>query len=366
MADNQIDIAIKTTGNVLVKDLKIFINDIPVDFEINNDLVKISWPKQIGIHQLKLILQTNTRVEIQQVIVDHCDLRKLLHLSWAHDNHGNRSQPATELWEAGQQWILPFGYPLSHWLTLNENKFQNGVYGQNLLEKFWQWHPTNIVLPESFPQIIRDFFQYNFDYTVVDKSKFSSMDIPYMKYVPEISKILVDQAAQEITNNLNSIIKQGHNYGSFVKNQKEFDLNDDDQWKIIWLLKSDSSKKFTEEFSAVWKLVDSLNIDFITVFIGVLPPGGFIYPHIDDVNLDNPAYAQYQGCTQIYIPLKWPEDNYIKFANAGILDSNTGPVVVNNQGFAHAVVNNSNEHRYVLAVRANIVDIFDRCTPETK
>jgi hypothetical protein len=366
VTNNQIDIVIETTGDVLVEDLKIIINDSPVDFEIINSHIKILWYKQFGIHQLKLVSQHNKRFGIKSVIVDCCDLRKLLHLSWVNDNQGNQLQPATDLWEQGQQWILPFGYPLSNWLTVNENKFRNGVYGNNLLENLWQWHPTGIALPDSFPQIIRDFFQFDFNYTTVDKNNFSLVDIPYMRYTPEISKILIDRATEEITHNLNCMIEEGNDYGSFIKNQEEFDLANDDVWKILWLLRSGGPRKFTKEFSAVWELVDSLNVDFITVFIGMLPPGGFIYPHVDDVNLNNPTYTQYQGCTQIYIPLKWPNGNYIKFANAGTIGPEYGPVVVNNQCFTHSAVNNSAEHRYVLAVRANVADIFNCCTPQTK
>ena len=362
MKEDQIEISIKTADTISKENLELFINNTPVEFTVDYQHIEILWPKKFGIHQLKLTSNSSKKINIEQVSIDHCDLRKLLHLSWTIDNFDNRLQPSTELCE-GQHWILPFGYPVSHWLVLNSNKFRNNMYGQNLVEKYWHWYPESIELPNSFPQTIRDFFQYNFDYTTVDKTCYTSADIPYMKYPGEISKVLLDQSIEEITQHMDIMTQEGNNYGTFAGNQQEYKIHNDEAWKILWLLKSDGSKKFVNEFPSIWKLVESLKVDFISVFIGTLPPGGLIYPHVDDVNLTNPDYKNYNGCTQIYIPLKWPKGNYIKLANAGVLDLVDGPMVINTQYFAHAVVNNSDEYRHVLGIRTNVADIFDRCCP---
>ena len=49
------------------------------------------------------------------------------------DNAGKIFQPATQLWQAGQIWILPFGFPVSAWLELTEQKIPANLFGQDIL-----------------------------------------------------------------------------------------------------------------------------------------------------------------------------------------------------------------------------------------
>ena len=118
-----------------------------------------------------------------------------------------------------------------------------------------------------------------------------------------------------------------------------------------------------EQFPAVTALLDSLALDQWYAFIGVLPPGGFIYPHrdFDTAKQNNDSYQEYKGCTQLYIPVYWPKDNYIKFADAGILNFESGQsVVINSDYYSHCLVNNSDQNRIVIGVRCH-QDILKDC-----
>mgnify|MGYP003349575654 CR=1 FL=1 len=104
-------------------------------------------------------------------------------------------------------------------------------------------------------------------------------------------------------------------------------------------------------------------MDIFYCFLGVLSPNNFIYPHTDDheQNNYNKDFLCYKGCTQLYIPLKWPKGSSLKFGNVGELPFEKGPLVINNDYFTHAGINPSDEYRYVLAIRSHR-SIIDNCT----
>lgn len=356
------------TDGVTADLLTIQVDGLPVEFTLENNQITINTNCWAGMHQLEVQSASNEKIKINEVFFDGCDIRKLIYLSFVKDKNNTQWQPCTELWSTDQTWVLPFAYPLSHWLTLAEGKFKNGVFGSNLHEQYYVWHPIPTVLPDTIPGVIRDFFQHSFDFVAVNHNDPDFVvKAPYMKFKPEIPQPLINNAVTEVHQNLEFIKTHASPYGQSAANIKEFKgLTDENSWKPFWFYRNAnaSSMQFIvntfDQFPHIKSLLDYLDLDIWGAFLGVLPAGAFIYPHVDDGSVSQPGYENYQGCTQLYLPLLWPQGNYIKLAGAPALDLHDGPYVINNDTFTHAVVNTSNEIRYVLAVRCH-KNILTRC-----
>lgn len=345
-------ISIKLNGSIDTKDVAIKIDNKLIDFELSNGSVVLKSDLSFGFHKLQIVNLSQKKIQIDKVFIDGNNIRKLIYLSWSNLQQ-QRFQPCTELWETNQSWTLPFVYPLSQWIAVAETKIRNDYYGKDLSEKYFIWYPDSIEIDENFPQVIQDFFQYNFDITVVDKHDHTCHQIPYVKFQGTISNDLLAVATKEILNNLDIIMDHGTGYGQRNENLDEFNLLDENTWRILWLKKRFKENSFLDRFPDTWKLIDSLKMDFWQAFIGLLPPKGFIYPHTDNTTDKDLKNSPYVGCTQLYIPIQWPEKSYVKFANAGIVDMSTGPMLVNTDHFTHSVVNDSDQPRIVLALGLN-------------
>lgn len=364
-------LAITYSGDINQADINITIDSCPVDFLISDNCISIAAPDNFGFHLLKITSLSNKRFNIETVLVDGADLRKLLYLSWICNSDGTRMQPATECWEAGQVWILPYGNPLSFWISTAEKKITNDLYGKNLDDHYWIYYPDTIELSQHlFPDVLTDFFKYNFDFTAVPKSSEPDLlPIPYMEYSKDIPKILLNSVLKEFVDNRDYIEEHKSSYGQHSGNKKEFgDKLTGTEWVLFWLhhrLASDDKKALYQThldlFPATKELLTFLNHKYWSVFIGIVPPGGFIYPHSDNVHTVRADYEEFQGCTQLYIPLQWADGNYIKFAGAGSPNLSNGPMVINNDRFTHAVVNDSTQDRYILAIRCD-KSIEKNCT----
>jgi hypothetical protein len=347
------------------EELVVKLNNKEVQFVSSDKNIVVDTLENFGLHQLNIISKTNKRFAINYVEIDGCNLRKLIYLAWSDTKQKKKLQPCNELWETDQIWTLPFGYPVSNWINLVERKFPAGSFGKNLYENYWIWYPQSIILEQKFPAVVRDFFKYNFDFTVVEKEKYDISQLPYFYPNKIIEKKLIVEALSEALKEI-KLIK---NYSKFPdqtkENKKEFGLEENIEWKLMQLVKENGPDMHRDLFPALWKLIDSLflkNIFYASV--GILPPGGIIYPHIDNRWNRNETYSIFKGCLQLYIPLEWPEGNYIKLANAGIPNVESNFVVINNDSFVHSLVNTSHKERIVLVIRVakeNLPEIGVRC-----
>lgn len=354
-----ISIFIKTNTQISHSDICVEVNNKAVEFTLSDTEISIYTDCTFGLHKLKLTNVNPIRLEILQVAVNGCSLRKMLYLSWIENSASEKFQPGTEMWETGQSWHLPFGYPVSYWLELVETKFPNGVLGKNLYEQYWIYYPDSITVnSDQFPNVITDFFLYNFNFTVIPKETATAEQIPYMWYKKVIPETLLELARHEVLENINNSTTES--YTQLVENQKEFGNKFTSKWNVTWLYKHGKKSSLAADYPHIQSIIDLLELDCWSVFIGKLSPGDFIYPHVDDMNKSNPEYSKYQGCTQLYIPLIWPEGNFIKLAGVGTLPTNSGPMVINNDTFTHGGVNTSNQPRYALGLRVN-KKILDDC-----
>jgi len=350
-------IFIETAGQISQSDICIEINGQAVDFTTSESGISIHTDCTFGLHRLTLTSVNPIRLEILQVFVNGSSLRKMLYMSWIKNLDHEKFQPGTVLWEAGQTWHLPFGYPVSYWLELAENKFSPGELGTNLYEKYWIYYPDSMTVDsEKFPNIIRDFFLHNFNYTVVPKETTTAEQIPYMWYKKSIPHSLVELAGQEAIKNIGETTNSS---AHLTENQKEFRDKFNSNWDVTWLYKYGKRLPCADDYPHVQKIIDLLDLDCWSVFIGKLSPGDFIYPHVDNQSKSNPEYENYQGCTQLYVPLVWPAGNFIKIAGAGILPMDEETLVINNDTFTHSVINASTQTRYALGLRVNKKIIHD-------
>ncbi len=345
-------IFIKTAGQLQPGDLYAKLDDREVEITLSSDGIFIYADNVFGLHKLSLIAVKSVRVEILQCFVNGCSLRKLLYLSWMENSQHEKFQPGTIIWEAGQSWHLPFGSPVSYWIELVESKFPNRVLGGNLYDDYFIYYPDNMILDSSrFPNTVTDFFLHNFNFTVVPKQTVTVEQIPYMQYKKIVPQELLELTGQEVVKNVDH--NTNESYTQRTQNLQEFGNNFNSNWSVTWLYKQGKKLPLIDDYPHVQALIDFLDLDCWSVFIGKLSPGDFIYPHVDDLNKSKPEYLDYQGCTQLYIPLIWPAGNFIKIASVGILPMENGLMVINNDTFTHSVVNTGNQPRYALGLRVH-------------
>ena len=94
------------------------------------------------------------------------------------------------------------------------------------------------------------------------------------------------------------------------------------------------------------------------LFVGLLPPGGFIYPHCDNYEHNIEGHERFDGCTQLYIPVIWPEGSSIKMANAGLVPLDQGTMLINTDYVAHSGVNLGTQNRIIIALRTTQEEVL--------
>lgn len=345
-------IFIETSGQIDPGDIRIELNNQVTEFTLADNGIFINTDCEFGLHKLTITSLNDVRLEILQVFINGCSLRKMLYLGWIENSDHQKFQPGSVIWEANQTWHLPFGHPVSYWLELVESKFPNGMLGTNLYEKYWIYYPDRMIVDsDKFPKIIADFFLHNFNFVAIPKETAIAEQIPYVWYKKSIPHDLLELAGCEVVKNVDSGTTES--YTQRRENQKEFGNKFNSNWNVTWLYKYGERLPLANDYPHVQAIIDLLDLDCWSVFIGKLSPGDFIYPHVDDMNKSKPEYVNYQGCTQLYVPLVWPEGSFIKFAGAGILPMNNELMVINNDTFTHSVVNTGNQPRYALGLRVH-------------
>lgn len=355
-------------------DLLIKISGYDCTYRIDQNCVIVDCPVDLGIHILRVTSKCNKHISIVNVIINDSTLRdRSFYFSYVIDSAGKRYQPRTDLLEKDSTWCLPFMNPLGNWIGVIGSKFfKHGEIGRDLSENYFIFYPESIELP-SAPPPIRDFFKYDFDFTVIPKTN-ELWTFPYLKYKKKISKELIDNAYQELVNKIDQLDDMIVYNSTFKEDSQEFNVLEKEVWQRIPLGSFDKSnpkdivkvpnpKQPLKKLPECRKLIEAIDeSDYMYSFIGILPPGAVGYPHIDDLYMGRSNSHEYQGCTQLYIPLNWPNGCYVKLANAGILPLENGPVVWNPDMFTHSLTNLSDTTRYVLVIKAS-KNILKNCEP---
>lgn len=364
-------IIINTDSKLTTNDIQVLIDQQPVEFFCQGqDVVINNIDLYFGFHILEIQALTKNNIRILDGVLDELSMSRLIYTGFSKDNSGKITQPATALHEVGTTWVLPMYYPLTLWTDQTNRKFEFNDFGTDLSEKYYLFYPDSEDLSASeFPQGIKDFYQYNFDFTSVKKDNLDLDQIPYLHYKKPIPQNLLDSVTNEVYN-LKDDVKDlriiPYNYdgkpGGYSHAEEWNTKNNtfDDAWHAIWVFKRNIDDLTTfevnhlDKFPAIAKLINHLDLDVFCCFVGITPPGAYIYPHIDNSYRDTHKIHQYTGCTQLYIPLVWPDGNSLRFSNVGNLPLKThAPLVINNYCCTHASVNNSTSWRAVVAFRCN-------------
>lgn len=330
------------------KNLVVSINSIDTPFVIENDKITIFDNCAIGLHTLRIQqLDNDSRLEILNVKINGVGVRQTIYFSWI-EQEGKKLQPATTLWEKNQIWVFPFLNPVSHWIAILGEKLYLNSLGKNLFDLYKIYIPESIEINKKYPIGLQDFFKYNFNCTILPKDCFQSKNIPFELYSIDVD---ISSLYNEIYQNLPYLKSISDKYYQYDYNILEDPgLNTDNCWYNIKLFRNINGEKIhkvkIDKLPLTYNFVNSLSIDFNKISINVLPPGGYLYPHVDRLPESEPENKK--GCKELYIPLNYPKGAVIKLQNVGILPNT--PVVFNNQYFAHAVVNDSDQTRIVLTV----------------
>lgn len=332
-------------------DLLISVNKTAVNYQRSDDHLVVTVQQHLGVNILRIQLkESDQQFEVKNVKINDCSLRMCLYLSYT-ERHNQISQPDTVIKDTEQTWVLPYGSPISFWLSLVPKKFRNSEFGKNLYDKYLIYYPEPHSVPNSFPRLIQDYFNYDFDFTVVNRSTAQWADIPYLPLLvrPDPSK-----AYEEIIANLDFFYKNKTVAGQLKYNQADNTDLDPDHWAVWWFGRGKNYKDDLDELPEFRKFVTDLNIQgtMVTGFIAFTKPGSFASPHVDDIFLDREDYQKVSGCAQLYIPISPRcDDAEIKLAGVGILPHE--PLVFNNDRFIHGVYNNSNKLRIFLSLRVD-------------
>lgn len=334
-------------------ELSLMLDNQKIQYSVVDDIIELNDPDHFGLHELTLSIAEGSRLEIKDVVINGSSVRQGLYFGFLKDNDVIH-QPSTALWSTSQIWYFRFGTPVSHWLTLLHQKFRSGDLGSDLFKKFDIYWPEKLKFPDYLP-IVNDHFEFDFDFLVLEKTNRSKKDLPYV--VIEDFPDPPSNVVTELYENLdyikeNQATLQQHQYNS-IENSN---FTKNESWMVAYLYRSESADPLLDRnrLPEIFKFVDSLDLDINFAFIGILPPKQYVVIHRDFSPKTSSLPEKYQGCTQLYIPLDWPDGPcYMKFSNIGLLPP--AVCVINNQKYVHGLINDTDHPRIALGIGCDIV-----------
>lgn len=321
----------------IIKNVRITLDHNECFYVKDNTQIVIDELSVHGLHYLTF--ESDSMHEIDWVSIDGSYLRQCLYLSWGETDQ-QRIQPCTHF-NHNQRLIIPIGYPVSWWIGSAGSQIDDLKYGQDLSKYYQIYWPESIILPENFPPIIRDFYFYNHGFTAIEKN---NRNPPY-----QIIDFNFD--GNVIVKEISSTDWLQNNYHNPPStNYDKAETSNKTAWEKIdifrkdqggWLL-SDEVLPLTRSF------LNNLPVkELLYGFIGRLRPGHYISPHRDKGY--SPAHRTESNQGYLYCPLNWPNNNYFKMQNVGLLPIKSGCAIVTNiYDYYHCLVNNSNEDRYII------------------
>lgn len=331
--------------------LDISVNQQSVQYTKQDKSLVLTVDQHVGVNLLRIKLSAaNESFEVVDVKINNVSLRMSLYLSYI-DHNQRKYQPATSLTDVDQTWVLPFGSPVSFWLSLVTKKFKHSEFGKNLYERYNIYYPESRQVGSTFPKLIQDYFKYDFDFTVVDKATATWDDIPYL---PLKVKLDTTEVYKEIMENLDYFYANKTPSGQMSYNTVDDPTVDPEHWAAWWFGRGSYYLDDVAKFPKFKKFLTDLNIKgtVATGAIVLTKPKSFVSPHVDDDFFHIANYDKISGCACIYIPIS-PAigDANIKLAGVGTLPCE--PLVFNNDRFVHGVYNDSSSLRVFMSMRVD-------------
>jgi len=360
-----LELEIPFTSTDLVNfDIKI--NNVSVPYEITNSTIYIKENIGNGLHMLSVSNNTDSKISFKNLILNKTNIRQYFYLSWvSHDK--SKIQPCTEIWLKEQTWNIPISNPLSLLISITYEKFKSGELGQDLYKKYQIFYPESVEIDETYPQLIKDFFKHNFGFHVypriLDSEPFGQELIPYKHFTYDYcqEKIYEELKSNEQYLFNNEIIPNQTNY-NLLDNNLSGNRSIKHNWRTIFTFPFVKEKKYNltdftldknklPVLSEFYSRLPLKNIYYS--FLGYLPPGGYIAPHVDQSPKGIPI-----GCGQLYFAINAKDGNLLKIHNVGLVPYCNKPTLLNNHTFTHSLVNQSNEPRWVISVLGDINENF--------
>jgi len=336
------------------------INGIDCQYQIVDDIINIRWDFNFGFYLLEISVISpvdSTKIEIIDAILDGVSFRQTLCLAFGKDTLGKRYQTRV-LDQHTQKIHIPFINPISQWISSCAEKIPRyEIFDHTLYDNYQIYYPESVDVPEKFPKIIRDFFKHDFSFHAHPRLIEEYYD-PRVPYAPINIEHLYDERllAKELLDQFEYIKGISREPGQNIYNS--VDASRKIHWSVIDVIVShpvrynlESDFKLDKDrVPQLYQLIKNLNLDTIVhVFIGILAPGEFISPHVDSYHDYQYILKDFGGCSQIYIPINFKPGNLFKLANVGLLPLDK-PTLINNHNFSHALINDSSEYRFSIAV----------------
>jgi hypothetical protein len=242
------------------------------------------------------------------------------------------------------------------------DKFAANEIGKDLSEHYVIHYPESIGINESFPTLVKDFFQNNFDFHVYPRTllndPFGQITVPFFKFNYQYNKSAI---GQELQNNQDYLFGKEKIPGQIKYNALDESIDPDLNWRTIFIHNYNGQPQTIDDFSLDKNLLPELYDFFASLpvkcfyntFLGYLPAGGYAAPHRDWADR-----TELKGCSQLYFNVNAAPGNYLKIHTVGTVPFLDQPVVFNAQHFTHSVINQSPEPRWVISIFADVNDNF--------
>lgn len=298
-------------GNILINEIFYCIDDHRVQLDLNEwTLVKIKSADSVD-YQIDDILIEDMSISHMKFII-YNDLTKQCNFGWI--GHTYQSIPLHPNYSIFRRTVLEF--------------IDQGDFGKtDLYEKYDFGLNNNPILTHEFPKYIHDYFNEKISPTWHKRWKKSS---PWFVGI-EIDRMRLFNEAMACRG---SFIPRKINADSY-RGWKDTVL----EVKSLLTLHNIGLRHFAE-------VLDACRFyEISTVNVGFLPSGGFIGSHKDI----NPGTKPTQ---KIYIPIEFTPGNYFKFNPGGYAPLELpNAMCMNTDECIHAVVNDSNEGRFIIGVK---------------
>ena len=339
------------------------INGVGVDYALHDNELKLRSDQILfGINKLTISVLSDLdqrKLKIEKFTLNDALSRQTLFLAYSE----NQQEKFSNTWLSQQvnTITIPFGNPISWWITYANKKIGLGNFGENLYKNYNIYYPDSIVIADHFPRMMQDWFKYNFDFTVSPKSDLTDVDttrsIPYFTLDFEYDEFAL---YNELQTNLPLVqdkkLSSEGRQDSY--NTQEFANN---YWAIYAAIhpKEMSGKDWRDSitlpkehfplFHALLDKINSMGIKISYGFISETTGKSFVAPHIHPLF----NYSVYQ----ISLPIGWSKESLFKIDGVGLLPTDRC-TVFNDYDFYHGTINPTENTRYVIGINCDFSEYF--------
>ena len=359
-------LSIRTSDNIANDSLNISINNIPVEYSVSSNIIKIFADLTFGFHMLSVCVADHAMENIKQlqftdVTIDEISLSHYIYLSFTVKNNQRINTTALTT-NFCNEWNLPFGNPISWWEAECQPKISNGLYGKNLADTLEIFYPESIIIDNCYPKKVQDFFKYNLGFHSYNKKlnnvPMNRPEIPFIKMNLEYDE---EALYAEFVNNLELLETQQYTNEVWQTGDPELpefriamaitpSINSTDLPNNRFIYNND-------DFPVLLNFIKSIKgIDLRMLFITSLRPGSYAFAHIDDGYNIYAGFPDGAGCCQIFIPIGWKTGNYFKYNNIGLIPYDQGALLTSPTTYTHSSINQSNSIRFTIAIVCKFVD----------